>query len=608
MNYNDEKDVRVGSDHINNDRANETLKENQRKGKGKGRGKGYKEKEKEKDKVGKNSKRRGSGRQHNNGNRRGRVSAAPDNDFSWYNTLPELTDAAGRFPFSRPLGVQINWDKAVSNAVDDFTINDDVKFQLDAGLSKALPGIMTLNWVPTMGVSVDGNSPINVAAREIYSFVRHANSGAANYDSTDLMIYLLAMDSIYSMYTDATRAYGLLNMYISTNRYMPKAVLGALGWDFEDLVANQAQFRWAINNIAYKISSFNVPNFMSYFMRHMWMNENVFMDKPNTKAQMYAYNQTHVYQYSPKDVETNPGGLTFVSVTSLTSGKTVSNWLKMMNTLIDPILASEDFGIMSGDILKAFTPTNLFSVKPIDIDYILVPGYNPEVLTQIINAVPMGQPYTTHETMDGVELSFDVRQVVDETTAEGYLFQRPAFTTLDRITDTQLGMGAARTQFVDRLITSDDEIPDVPYVVVSTRLVNCADTLLQKPSAPYTNISTWSDAQNCGTEVLCSITITTLTGKVGQEYTKEIVIGSEGIVFGVAQIDDYTDRLNQLSKFDWMPTLPILNKAGDKISFCGYYQDTCNYTLMTCDDLSRLHEAAVMSMFYTPATGSYNRR
>lgn len=63
---------------------------------------------------------------------------------------------------------------------------------------RSIPGIMNLYFVPTIGSSTAGeSSAINIAAKNIYSFVRHENSGRINYDAPDLMLYLLALDSAF---------------------------------------------------------------------------------------------------------------------------------------------------------------------------------------------------------------------------------------------------------------------------------------------------------------------------------------------------------------------------------------------------------------------------
>lgn len=223
------------------------------------------------------SKRKGNrnSSKSNDVNVAGTIYASGGNDFSWYNTLPELTAAASNIPFSRPLGTEISYESLVnaptktSNILEYRGGKKTLFPQATTQVATSLPGMMFIEWYPTIGASYASNSPINMISREIYSYVRHVNSGSANYDAPDLMMYLIAMDSLYSMYNAAVRVYGLMNLYTSSNRYMPKALIEGLGWDFNSVLGNMAQFRWAINNVAYKMSSLAVPSFMSYYLRHI---------------------------------------------------------------------------------------------------------------------------------------------------------------------------------------------------------------------------------------------------------------------------------------------------------------------------------------------------
>lgn len=107
-----------------------------------------------------------------------------DNDPAWYALNPQLLKDAASFPYAWPLGLRLN--------VGEYGAN------VNAG---SLPGIFAMHWVPTIGYSSDGTSPINVASVNIYTKVRHDNSGHANYDHADYMMYLMAMDSVYAFHS-----------------------------------------------------------------------------------------------------------------------------------------------------------------------------------------------------------------------------------------------------------------------------------------------------------------------------------------------------------------------------------------------------------------------
>lgn len=69
---------------------------------------------------------------------------------------------------------------------------------------------MKIGFVPSIGRTSGESSPANVASKNIYSFVRFANSGRTNYEATDLMMFLLAMDNAYMYAGYLIRIYGII--------------------------------------------------------------------------------------------------------------------------------------------------------------------------------------------------------------------------------------------------------------------------------------------------------------------------------------------------------------------------------------------------------------
>lgn len=258
-----------------------------------------------------------------------------DNDASWYMRYPELARDASKIPFTTPLG---KYPYVESNAT-----NSDLKEGREAF---AIPGIMAIKWFPTIGQSDDQNSPVNVVSREVYSFVRHANSGHSNYDAPDLMMYILAMDSLYSFYASMVRTYGVMMLYNGMNRYMPRRLVQAMGFDFDDISQNLAQFRWLINQVAYKLTALYVPAGMTYFERHIWLNSGVYVDSASVKAQTYLFRQSAAYVYNASAATDYAATLKY---TEIPSHLTLDKCTQFVNSMLNPILADEDMNIISGD-------------------------------------------------------------------------------------------------------------------------------------------------------------------------------------------------------------------------------------------------------------------
>ena len=314
------------------------------------------------------------------------VERSKSNDWRWYAQNEQLLRDTASYSYNYPLGSIVRRTRTGDQPAD----------------TNSIPGVMAVHTVPAFGGSQSPTSAINVAVRNIYSFVRHANSGHTNYDAPDLGIYLMAMDSLYSFLSYLRRIYGVVMTFSYTNRYYPTAVVNAMDVDFEDIHRNIADFRAYINSLAVKVGSMCVPASMSYFTRHMWMYEGYYVDTDQDKAQTYLYVPDGFYKYTLNNVDQSgaleltllrPQGFhvasSGVADLDLLTFKDLHDY---GDALLAPILSSEDMNIMSGDILKAFGSNGIYMIPMIPENYVVLPTYNEEVLDQINNATLVGFP------------------------------------------------------------------------------------------------------------------------------------------------------------------------------------------------------------------------
>lgn len=336
------------------------------------------------------------------------------NDWRWYAQNEQLLKDSSSFPYSWPLGNKLNL------GVNAPEVNKG-----------SLPGVMAIWTAPTFGWSDNPNSPVNVAARNIYSFVRHANSGHANYDAPDLMLYMCAMDSIYSYLSFLKRVYGVISTYSYTNRYYPKAVITAMTVDYDDIQRNLADFRGFINSFAVKVGSMCIPASMSYMAKHMWMYSGLYYDSDQDKAQTYLFVPNNLYRYV---LDTDGAGMlesfSFAEYYTTRGANdqdpsyiNFEGLRKIADDMLNPILRSEDMNIMSGDILKAFGAANIYKVEGIGETYTVLPSYEPEVLDQIQNMSLIGHfKYSGHDQMNQAGAA---KLCQDPT--KGWLVSKPLF-------------------------------------------------------------------------------------------------------------------------------------------------------------------------------------
>lgn len=327
-------------------------------------------------------------REYDKGYRAGKFSDKREtrfksNDPQWYFKDKNILNDVASYSFVTSLGTRLNNDRIIASTATN----------MNSAAFTAIPGLLSITIAPTPGISVDAQSPINLAAQNLYSFVRYKNSGAANYDPQDLMLYMLAMDSLYSMWNWAKRLYGFASTYSQMNKYEPRAYFAANNADIDDIYANLADFRAYLNMAANRISSFCVPASMTYIVRHSWLFANVYKDSNTRKAQQYMYVPAYFYQYDETS-SANGGVLSAVNVclnyrwsATTKPSFTFAAIKTMMDAAINALQYSEDIGIMSGDILKAYGEGGLFKLSTFEPDYKVEAVFSQEVLTQIENAM-----------------------------------------------------------------------------------------------------------------------------------------------------------------------------------------------------------------------------
>lgn len=482
------------------------------------------------------------------------------NDISWYAHNALLLKDAASFPFSTALGLPVKPCNLSSTQVTD--------------LSRRLPGVMVLVMTHIPGMSSDYTSPVNMAARDIYSFVRHMNSGHSNYDSPDLMMYLLAVAECYSFFGNMLRAYGCLQYYNNYNRYLPRAICAGSGFDYDNLNSNLAQFRYYINVFAAKLKALCVPNNLDYFKRSLWLYSGEYNDDETMKGQVYMYAPDSFGWYDATQSQTG-GGITYHRWGDENELVDVTDF---GDSMINALLSDEDIGIISGDIKKAYGD-NLFDLDAISSDLTLVPQYIPEVLQQI------------HNTQRFLNGAFKVSQADNIIKCEVVTTQ-----------DFEIGDGV--TPILDLMQQS----PTPEDVVIATRntivtrnnggnttVISCGDTVCNYVRIYYYN--------NSG-----SLVNVPFTGTVVKYKSVDITAAQAAIE------QDTLQHYMLASNFDYAPVTYVFTDyvlATQACSWAGIIGNVTNYYAIGEDDLSRLHEMVLLSLFNVPnrnANSTYHNR
>lgn len=495
------------------------------------------------------------------------TDGSKDNDPKWYMNLDPIAKDYASLPMSQVLGLGTKSWTRLSNPNYG-----------NAGTARYAAGIMTIDFIPTIGDNSSGaTAPVNLAAQELYTLVRRANSGAKNYDKTDLMMVILAMDSAYMLYEDLLRAYRVISTFSSVNRYYPNTVLAALGYD-SSLTDNIAQFRGILDVFAYKLASINIPDQLDLIKRHSWMCSNIYLDMDDVKAQSYAFKPTHLYRWT-EGADATPTSLKMIDFHSASYPTmnlyTLSSITTLINSIMNPLLGSEDVGVITGDMLKAFGQEAMIKIKPVEEYAAINPVYSEEVIMQIRNTFCMVDVQSSVTGGTG-----DITQVLSSTIKGPYLEQK----LFSHPSDGKRRLGSAPLLNFIR----EDATPE--NVLVATRLISTMGSIDSNGNSPLLYY---------GTEVVESNRIWILQDN---SYTSYAIDQDLYFASGADQltVNNNLNRLHYWSQFDNAPAIYLYTSPAtpdEPENYMGAMTDLCNYIYLDDETLRRLHEVATMSLF-----------
>lgn len=318
-------------------------------------------------------------------------TSAP-NDIRWYSQNEQLLRDVASFAYGYPLGAKFTTHNLANDAWAE------ISNPSQGPNNTALPGVLSVRVILGIGYSDNPNSPVNIAARNLYTFIRAANSGAKNYDANDLIQYLVALDSAYAFLAWMKRLYGLMSVSNVENRYYPWAVVTAAGGVYSDLKNHMADFRAYINMFAVRLASMCIPAHMSFMARHEWMFSGIYLDTPEPHSQSYCFTPEGFHFFDlDKD---GAGKCAFHSFDAFGMDGTYDAITKYGNAMLQPILAGygeEDFNLISGDILKAYGESGVHRATMIEDTYSVIPTFDLTALGQIQNCKTMPIPVGTSE-------------------------------------------------------------------------------------------------------------------------------------------------------------------------------------------------------------------
>lgn len=473
------------------------------------------------------------------------------NDVSFYNESPIMFDATCSLPGTAGQGYL--------NPAPKTTVTDeDIQF--------GIPGFITYNFMATPGYANPTGNYINISnniANNLFTKVRMNKNGTAPYSKSDLVMYIMMMDELYTEWFQLRRILGVLNLAHPVNGYTPNdfcialGISGAKGDDIAKLTAR-------LNYLGTMINQWPIPTDFKILQRHADMVSALYTDSQDMRAQYFAFNRPGYRKWNDK-AESG----TVLEYTAYAS----DNLLDRYGYLEDNLIAfqkSESAALIRADIITAYSNQGSYRLPTVDTNYVV-----PVVFDSVIN-----MQVTNMDIFTGIEdKSLDISEDVGR---NALVFQPRSLTNLGTPLSTNL--------FFD----ADLATPEM--VAEATRLKFLYDA---------TNENTF------GTELVTEARVFTKAGETmgfrfkfqtywGQNF--DTTNGSVTPLSGSYKLGgtNYT-YIGTLLAFAVRPHIELLIKLGTaqtpEYHFCGYLNDICMLVPLSFDQLHAINNTCVNSEF-----------
>lgn len=527
----------------------------------------------------------GDKRYNSNGRRSKYDYTKRTNDWRWYSIDENVSKSFGSLPFNVLSGTGFKL------AVGNINISPD---KISFFYPQSVMAIDTVNMVagagyvqsdPAGGGGVQ-SSGILTASNQLYQYLRHVNSGARNYEPADVIMYVLAVRDIYGAVSELRRVLGLTRWYTMQNVRMPERLIKALRIEYDDLIANLANYRGRLNTLIMRVNAFAIPSYFRAFYRTDFIYSNVFMDSSTTRGQYYVFRRNGYYTLNGK-TDTHGTQLVYTDYApdTDTSGSKVSvnTYLNALESMIRSLETDTDALTMGGDVLSAFRDADLLTIATVPDDYIVVPVFDENILAQIENAIPVSNyihrpSYVFHIYAPQCSISQENGQISTINITQGA---------------SQPIIDAIRYQFGEFIFNSHVDQPDYTHVLDWTRLMtSCMTSQAGQTSGTYLIIN------SSGLEIPLQFVMYDANGDYNELET--MLINEPGTPVDV----DRTPWI--VEQYDWHPFVYRLTTDAEGEPYMpDIIGDLRYYTIINRRNIMNLNSVANLAAFY--ADGLFNK-
>lgn len=522
-------------------------------------------------------------------------TGSSDNDASWYIPNGQLAKDVANVSFNAANGVPWNASK-FPNSTKVQTIN-----------WARVDGVCAFEIFPTLGYAHNANSPLNYAGNELFTAVQAANSRNLPFEMPDMQIITNAIADAFSFYQWCVRAYGVMNNWDILDRFTPQTLIKAMGFDYDDLKANLANFRTNINLMALQLTTLYLPKGIDFVNRRVFLYENVYTDASSNKAQYYLFKPIGFWFLVEGDAQ-HP--LTYAEFRSLNKLKvdtssdlfTYKDVLNAINQFMLPFANSDDVREVTSAYKKAFGDSNLYVVNPIAENFKVTPVYNAEVLSQMENAYVL--PFINPENWSGKITQSATINAGSVLTEYSYTISNNTTDLCGGVTVSNFGVDGADNNIIAAthpgyIRLNSHQGPMTPeQTLVATRLSQRPRVVVSNTTdnPPNKSVDIRTDQTELVSHVKLYYNDATTIG--GVQEISSYIVGSANMSVGPLSNKILTP-LAMISHFDWhfMVSLMTYTASQDVYVLSPDFIDWDDFCIISDEELSRMNDVAQYGLF-----------
>lgn len=502
---------------------------------------------------------------------RGSYDSYHSNDISWWNKSPMYPDVT-RVPFNRIYGSPVNLRASAAHGHDSKIPEIN---RLPFG------SIMTFDFVPSIGTTIDGNASVNRAFNSLFGELYARTTGTPPIQQADVAMFITSLASVSVLIAHVKRALGVSQLYSNLNYLYPHILLQSMHLDDSSIIGHQDEVRYALNDCILNFNNLKVPNVMDIYVRQYALAHNVYADEDDVMSQLFLFNPAGYYVYD--DSLSRCTWKTF----NYSSDLNVSVFIDAINECLESWRNSSDLGLISGTIQRAFAETETISLDYVREGDVVVPTPDRNIFWQIENMVV--QPVV----WSSLDISQDPVQNILICTPE------PAAPTLYEDCGPWVYLNVGLD---DVVLNSYDNNTGDEFIMESTRLIPYYSAELDQVMFP--------------TEfVVNSKIIYVLTSEVGTLKTEKYTFYSTQVYGDTTTVTDMATTNwmhSMLSQFKHHPRIRTWYTPGSletgNMHFSGMFGDLYRFTTIDNAALDGLDRCAKQSVYKTFTAPKYVKK